>query len=213
MRSEVVLNQMVRSSSLSFPPVSEQQADRSLNVQSLSVLPTTKTLSFRLPLLLLLRSTTVLPKHSVQYQPKLPVPLPLLRLLNLLSTFTPSSLEEDRRTLAILPLPLLLSRLNEDLWQLTTLKRAPLNRAPPLFLTTRNCRTLRLHSFQDRSLRRSYLNNSNNLKRSLLPRNTTVNLVLTRVLLPKTSPTETRMVDMEELLQAIADPVRDQDRS
>lgn len=92
MRSEVVLNQM-----------------------SLSVLPTTKTLSFRLPLLLLLRSTTVLPKHSVQYQPKLPVPLPLLRLLNLLSTFTPSSLEEDRRTLAILPLPLLLSRLNEDL--------------------------------------------------------------------------------------------------
>lgn len=99
---------------LPFLFADREQANRNSNLQSLSVPPTIRTLYFRLPLPLLLRSTTVLPKHSVQFQLKLPVPLPLLRLPSLLSTFTPSSLEEDRRTLATLLLPLHLSRLNED---------------------------------------------------------------------------------------------------
>lgn len=99
---------------LPFLFADREQANRNSNLQSLSVPPTIRTLYFRLPLPLLLRSTTVLPKRSVQFQLKLPVPLPLLRLPSLLSTFTPSSLEEDRRTLATLLLPLHLSRLNED---------------------------------------------------------------------------------------------------
>lgn len=112
MRSEVVLNQMVRFYRSFF--ADREQANRNSNLQSLSVPPTIRTLCFRPPLPLLLRSTTVLLKHLVQFQLKLPVPLPLLRLPSLLSTFTPSSLEEDRRTLATLLLPLHLSRLNED---------------------------------------------------------------------------------------------------
>jgi len=99
---------------LPFLFADREQANRNSNLQSLSVPPTIRTLCFRPPLPLLLRSTTVLLKHLVQFQLKLPVPLPLLRLPSLLSTFTPSSLEEDRRTLATLLLPLHLSRLNED---------------------------------------------------------------------------------------------------
>lgn len=190
-----------------------------LYVQSLSVPRTTKTPSSLRPPPLLLRSTTAHRKLSELFPRRRRVPLRPLLPPRLRSTSTLSSREEDLRTTRRLrPLR---SLNNEDRSRLMTLPlRVPLHRALPLspsLTLTHSCRTTRLLSCPVRSLLRSFPNNNSSNSRtkpSPLPRNTTVNPVRTKVLLPKISPMETpRMADLEEHLRATVPPDLDLVRS
>lgn len=125
------------------------------------------------------------------------------------STFTLSSREEDRRRRTTLrPRPRRFPPSEDPSRRTTPWSHALRKRALRLLrcLTpTRSCRTTLPRLSLDRSLRPS-CRSSSLLKRSRLRHSTTANLVPTRVLLPKISPTATfRMADLEEP-RAVADP-------